>query len=208
MESGDKIKLCRFLAAVLGASILCIPPAFAQGTSARRSKIPPKATASLDELARKAEAARTSGRHQEALNLYEQVLRSRPGWIGGWWYVGMIHYDADQYGEAIPALKKVVTLDPKSGPGWAFLGLCEFSVAKYSDALIHLNKASTLGFGDAETARVGNYHRALLLNLNGKFREASEVLSSQFSQEKLTPQIAIARGWRYSICRFCPRNWM
>ena len=198
MEPGDKNKLCRFLAGVLGASMLCTLPLSAQGGSAGRSRArhpqPPQSSAKLDELAQKAEAARASGHPQEALELYTQVLRSRPNWTGGWWYVGMIHYDADRYAEAIPALKKVVTLDPKSGPGWAFLGLCEFRVAKYPDALVHLEKASTLGFGDAETARVGNYHRALLLNLNEKYREASEVLRSQFGQEKLTPQIAIARG--------------
>lgn len=198
MEPGDKIKLCRVLAGVLGVSVLCYSPGLGQSSSSGRSRSrqsqSTESSAKLDELARNAEAARASGDPQEALELYKQVLRARPNWTGGWWYVGMIHYDADRYAEAIPPLKKVVALDPKSGPGWAFLGLCEFSVTKYPEALVHLEKASSLGFGDAETARVGNYHRVLLLSLNGKFREASEVLRSQFGQEKLTPQIAIARG--------------
>ena len=148
----------------------------------------------LDELARKADLARDSGNLAEALQLYQQVLRSRPDWAMGWWYVGMIHYDADRYADAIPALKKVLLLSPKLGPGWAFLGLCEFSVGKYTEALTHLDQANKLGIGDAATARVANYHRVLILNLNGQFKEATQVLSSQFGKEKLTPQIAVAWG--------------
>jgi tetratricopeptide (TPR) repeat protein len=195
METCDKSVFRAFCVILVSASLLPISPALAQ-TSPRPTQSKPRKpqSANLDELARKAESARTAGRSKEALNLYQEVLRARPTWSEGWWYVGMIHYDSDQFAEAIPALKKVVQLDPKLGPGWAFLGLCEFSTAKYSEALIHLDRASTLGFGDAATARVGNYHRALILNMNGKFRDATEVLSSQFGQEKLTPQIAIAMG--------------
>jgi tetratricopeptide (TPR) repeat protein len=195
METCDKCVFRAFWVILVSASLLPISPALAQTNPQSTQSRPRKQqSADPDELARKAESARTAGRTKEALNLYQEVLRARPTWSEGWWYVGMIHYDSDQFAEAILALKKVVQFDPNLGPGWAFLGLCEFSTAKYSDALVHLDRASTLGFGDAATARVGNYHRALILNMNGKFRDATEVLSSQFRQEKLTPQIAIAMG--------------
>ncbi|HEX6879481.1 MAG TPA: tetratricopeptide repeat protein [Terriglobales bacterium] len=145
-------------------------------------------------MKRRAEAARISGQPAEALRLYQQALKLSPNWVEGWWYVGMIHYDADRFAEAIPALNKVIQFKPNMGPAWAFLGLCEFSTEKYKESLAHLERASELGFGDSATARVANYHRALLLNTNNKFNEAEDVLFSQFGQEKLTPQIAIAMG--------------
>ncbi len=199
MEIGEQSGvrcLCLFL---ISAALCCSPTgdARAQNTKkpapsnsgASRSK-----STAFEDLKRRAEAARASGQPLEALRLYQEALRISPNWAEGWWYVGMIHYDADRFPEAIPALTRVIQINPKMGQAWAFLGLCEFSTGKYKESLAHLERASKLGFGDSATARVANYHRALLLNAEGKFSQAADVLSSQFGQEKLTPQIAIAMG--------------
>ena len=197
METISKINLRQLWIVAAIASLFIVPPSFAQ--SGNKSAVRKRATgvadsAALDEKVRKADAARTAGNSGEALRLYEDVLRSRPNWAEGWWYVGTIHYDSDAFTKAIPAFERLLKLEPKYGPGWAFLGLCEFGVKKYPVALEHLQRASEFGFGDAATARVGNYHRALLLNAAGRFEEATSVLWTQFAQEKISPQVAVVMG--------------
>ena len=46
-------------------------------------------------------------------------------WAEGWFYVGTLYYDTDQYKDAQPAFTQSVKFEDKPA-GWAFLGLCEF----------------------------------------------------------------------------------
>lgn len=201
METGSNTGLRRLCVVVVSTLLFFSASVAAQSNPKSPKSRPPAkngspgaSAATLDELAKKAGVARASGNAPEALRLYQQVLKSRPNWTEGWWYVGMIHYDSDEFATAIPALEKVVKLEPRIGSGWAFLGLCKFRVQQYTEALRDLEQAHHLGFGDAATARVGNYHRGLLLNLNGNSDEATSVLAAQFSQEKASAQVAIAMG--------------
>jgi tetratricopeptide (TPR) repeat protein len=199
METGINLGVRQSWLVVVSALLLSSPILIAQTSANIKNHPRTHATgttdsAALDQMVHQADAARASGNPAEALRLYEKVLRSRPDWAEGWWYVGTIHYDANEFTQAIPALQKLLKLEPKLGPGWAFLGLCEYGTEKYAEALEHLGRANEFGFGDAATARVANYHRALLLNLNGRFGESTAVLSQQFGQEKISPQVAVAMG--------------
>ncbi|MFP5380192.1 MAG: tetratricopeptide repeat protein, partial [Vicinamibacteria bacterium] len=84
------------------------PPA--RATSKGKSAARPS-TASLDEVARKADAAREAGHLEEAVPLYEQVLASRPRWVEGWWYLGTSLYDLEDWPGARRAFDRVLRLD-------------------------------------------------------------------------------------------------
>jgi tetratricopeptide (TPR) repeat protein len=167
------------------------PPAPRRHSPASAANTTP---AALDEMASQADAARTSGDTKTAIRLYEQVLRARPAWPEGWWYLGTMLYDSDQFSKALPAFSRLTKLEPKMGSAWAFLGLCEFELRDYKSSLPHLRRAREIGIDDAGTARVSDYHLALLLNLDGRFEDAASVLIAQFGQERLTPQVATAMG--------------
>src|ERR1041384_3675522 len=92
----------------------------------------------FESLAKSAAAARDSGRPGDAIRDYKQALGLRPQWSEGWWYLGTLQYDSDQYAEAILAFQKLVQLAPDSGTGWSFLGLCEFETKDYANSLEHL----------------------------------------------------------------------
>jgi tetratricopeptide (TPR) repeat protein len=148
----------------------------------------------FEDLAKSATAAREAGKIEEALREYQRAVEIRTDWEEGWWYLGTLQYDADRFAEAIPALEKVVQLDPANGPAWNFLGLCEFETRDYEKSLLDLQKGQELGTGDdPEIARVARYHLALLLNRNGEFEKAFDMLSSAFGDQSPT-QAKIALG--------------
>ena len=101
--------------------------------------------ASFPELARQAAAARDANQQNEAIRLYRECVRLNPSWAEGWWYLGTLLYDGNQFAGGRDALARFVQNEPKSAPGWAMLGLCEFETAQYEPALAHLQRGLTLG---------------------------------------------------------------
>jgi tetratricopeptide (TPR) repeat protein len=97
--------------------------------------------ADFDALAQSAASARDSGRVSEAIPLYRRALDLRPDWAEGWWYLGTLLYDANQFRDAIPAFEKVLALAPNAPGTLNFLGLCEFETGDYDSALQHLDRA-------------------------------------------------------------------
>src|SRR4051794_5496334 len=55
------------------------------------------AAATFEDLAAQATAARAANHLPEAVKLYRQALEANSTWDEGWWYVGTILYDADDY---------------------------------------------------------------------------------------------------------------
>jgi tetratricopeptide (TPR) repeat protein len=151
--------------------------------------------ADFDSLARSAAAARDSGRASDAIPLYRRALELRPDWAEGWWYLGTLLYDANQFRDAIPAFQKVLTLAPGAPGTLNFLGLCEFETGDYDSALQHLDRAyPPRSQEDPQVARVATYHLALLLNRAGNFDRAAQILAKEFSLGAPSSQIAIAFG--------------
>ncbi len=152
-------------------------------------------TADFEAAAQSATAAREAGRADEAIRDYRRAVETNPRWEEGWWYLGTLLYDQDQYSDAIPALQKLVELVPSAGPAWDFLGLCEFETKNYENSLAHLEKGLALGDADdPETARVAKYHLALLLIRSGESDQAATLLASTLGQGELPAQIRIALG--------------
>ena len=166
---------------------LAVPLAMAQRPS------PPRKD--FERLAKAASAEREANRLPEALVLYQKALKLNPRWDEGWWYVGTIHYEADHYPEALAAFRNLPGLNPKLGPPWAMLGLCEFETGDYKNALIHLERGRTLGLsGNEELVNVTRYHQALLLNLQGQFEAAAELLDSLVNRGLSSETLKVALG--------------
>ena len=150
-------------------------------------------TDSFEGLARQATAAREEGKTEDAIHLYEGALQLKPDWTDGLWYLGTLYADAGRYRDAIPAFQKVTTAYPKLGPAWAYLGLCEFETKDFKSSLEHLQNARQFGFAEAPgVEKVATYHLALLLNLNGQFEDAWELLASKLGRNQLAEQTKTA----------------
>jgi tetratricopeptide (TPR) repeat protein len=124
-------------------------------------------------LAAQAAEARQQGDNARAIDLYQQALQRNPGWPDGWWYVGQLHYAANEYAQAIGSFTHYLSLVPKAAPATALRGLCEFELGEYEPALSDIQQALALGAADdARNAQILQYHEGLLLTRLGRFEEA------------------------------------
>jgi len=152
-------------------------------------------SAEFKKLAARATEAREQNRLPEAADLYEKALKLNPRWEEGWWYLGTIHYDANNYGEGVKAFHNLVELDRQSGAGLALLGLCEFETHDYANAFVHLEmtKAKSQALND-ELWNVVEYHLALLDILHGDFETATAPLFYLVRHNVLSQDVKMAIG--------------
>ena len=149
----------------------------------------------FEAIAAAAAAARDADKIDEAIGLYRQAVGLRPAWAEGWWFLGTLYYDHDNYAEAVPAFLRTAQIQQKVGAPWAMLALCEFQLARYDDAHVHLVQARTLGLGDnSELVRVMRYHDGLLSILKGDFEKAHETLSSLSYEGLKSEELIISLG--------------
>lgn len=174
MRSGPKLALC---VALLIGSVIAQP-----------SK---RTASSFEDVAARATAARTADKIDEALVLYRKAVALRPSWAEGWFYLGTLHYDRNEYLAASRAFRKVTALQPKSGTAFVMLGLSEFELRQDDLALKHLQAAEELGVSDDPSLRkTALLDEAILLQRKGRFDAARVPLDSlchehQESEESL-----------------------
>ena len=136
-------------------------------------------TSTFQSLADRAAAARDAEKLDEAIPLFRKALALRPRWSEGWWSLGTIYYDRDEYASAAAAFQKVVTLDPKQGTAMAMLGLCEFEVGHDANALRNIEASKNIGIlEDPQLRQVVLYREGVLLQRAGRFEGAQKALSS------------------------------
>ena len=147
-------------------------------------------SAQFDEAARNAAAAQKSGDLQGAQENYERGVKLRPSWEEGWRQLGAVYYMQARYPDAIKAFKNAVALDASHPEVWTVLGLSEYETADYKNALIHLERGKEMGFGgNAAAIKFATYHLALLLNLQGRFDQATDLLIPQVGPGPMSDQI-------------------
>jgi predicted Zn-dependent protease len=135
--------------------------------------------ADFSQLSASADEARNSGRLDEAAALYRKAVALRPAWAEGWWYLGTLLYDRNEYREAAQAFQKVAVLDSKAGTARVMLGLCEFALGDDDNALRHIQEGNEVGIAeDPQLHQVILYHEAVLLQRKGKFEGARQRLHS------------------------------
>ena len=145
------------------------PPSWAQ-----QRPTPP---GDFDQVAARADQARSANRIEEAIELYRKALSLRPRWAEGWWYLGALLYERDAFADSTVALSKATALNPKVGTAWVMLGLCEFKLGRFNDALTHIRQGRKLGASaDPQFKQVMLYHEGVLLIGKGDFETAQETL--------------------------------
>jgi tetratricopeptide (TPR) repeat protein len=149
----------------------------------------------FDEISRLADAERRAGHLEQAEAAYRSALNLRAGWAEGWRQLGTIAYMRGQYPDAVAALQQSVALETKLPDTWTLLGLSEFETNDYKNALIHLERGRALGFsGNAAAVRISRYHLALLLNREGDFDRAIDLLIPESAPGELADEIRFALG--------------
>ena len=163
--------------------------------AAAGQKAPEAASAAFDRASRAATGARTENRIEDAIGLYRQAVKLRPSWTEGWWFLGELLYDQNQYPEARDSLRRLIALDQTTGPGLALLGLCEFETKEYAKALNHIYQAHRLGLGDdPQIRRVVLFHEMLLLTRLQEYESAMQVLMSVVKDGGAGPAVIEAAG--------------
>ncbi len=173
-------------------AILLAPAAAAQP---KRAPVKKGVSPQFAELSSRAAAARDANRLDEAISLYLQALKTNPKWGEGWWYLGSMFYERDQYREARDAFQNLAIVDPKFPPGWTMLGLCEFKLREYGPALEHLRHGNAFGFGDnEELRRVARYHETILLNRSENYELAYDTLQRFIDKKSESREVIMALG--------------
>src|SRR4051794_2230652 len=101
--------------------------------------------ATFDELSARATAARDANQLADAVRLYRDALQLNPQWQEGWWSLGTILYDTNEYAGCREAMGRLVELKSDAAPAWGILGLCEFEVAEYAASLAHIQRTIESG---------------------------------------------------------------
>ena len=161
----------------------------AAGAAAQNGPTPP------DPLATEAAAARQNGDIPRAIDLYTQAVKKNPAWPDGWWYLGQMHYAANDYAQAVDAFTHYLGLVPNAGPATALRGLCEFELGSWDDSLRDLQRAVALGAADdVRNAQILRYHEVLLLTRAGRFEEALTAAQYFAKQNLSSPDLFVALG--------------
>jgi tetratricopeptide (TPR) repeat protein len=149
----------------------------------------------FESVVRQGEAAQQAGRLDEATKAYQTALRLHPDWGDAWRSLGTIAYMQSRYPDAVAALQKAVIAEPKQADAWTLLGLSEFECKDYKNARLHLERGGSLGFGgNAAAVKFAKYRLALLLNLDGDFDRATDLLIPEVGSGALASEIRIAMG--------------
>ena len=102
--------------------------------------------AAFQSLSKQADAARDAHQLPKAIDLYKRALKLKPAWEEGWWNLGSVAYDLDQYDECAAAFRRLSVLKPDGAPGWTMLGLCEFNLHHYGPTVEALTHVEEMGF--------------------------------------------------------------
>ena len=158
---------------------------------------------SFDQVAARAEQARQENRIAEAIELYRHGVSLQPQWGEGWWYLGTLLYERDDFAEAVEAFGRATVYNPQVGSAWVLRGLCEFKLNRFDDALKHLQQGRRLGVGSAPQLRpVMLYHEGVLLLGRGQFEQAQETLDRLSSEGTENENMTMALG--LSVLRIRP----
>lgn len=174
---------------------LAAPKAAEPAAAAKSQKPVAAVNPAFDKLIQAANEARQAERWVEAVALYERIVKIKPDYVEGYWYLGTSSYTLDDHALCRTAFRKVVSLAPKNGAAYAFLGLCEFALKDYDRSLPHLLQSRTLGVGDTgELGGVARYHAAILMSRMEQFEQALETLGEFAAEGNDNPRVIEAMG--------------
>ncbi len=155
----------------------------------------PSSAPTFEAVSRQAEQARDAKHLDDAVTLYKKALKLNPSWVDGWWNLGSIAYDQDNYAECAPSFLNLASLKPDSAPAWTMSGLCEYRLRNFPAALESLSHAERLEFAEPhELSRTARLHLALVLIKTGYFERAIVTLTNLTRFDKKAADISVAAG--------------
>jgi tetratricopeptide (TPR) repeat protein len=176
-------------------SLLFSLVALAFATALHSQTPQPSPNPAFDQLVSQASAARANGDLAQASALYTQALALNPSWPDGWWYLGQIHYAANEYPQAVDAFTHYLDLMPNAAPATALRGLCEFELREFDPSLRDVQRALALGAADdSRNTQILRYHEALLLTRLNRFEEALAAYGYFGKQHLSSDDIYVAIG--------------
>jgi tetratricopeptide (TPR) repeat protein len=165
------------------------------GTSGQQPAAATDSENSFEALAQKAAAAQAAGQMDATVTYYQRALALRPEWEEGWRNLGTVYYASARYADAVVALKNAVAINARNGNSWTLLGLSEFETKDYKNSRIHLERGRDLGLAaNAAAVRFARYHLAVLLNRDGDFDRATELLTPESGSGPLEEQVKFVLG--------------
>jgi predicted Zn-dependent protease len=171
---------------VLVATLLSASSALAQ---------PAKPSPSFEARATQAAAARDAGKLDEAVALYRALVKEKPAWEEGHWYLGSLLYELDRPKEARTAFAALIARQPEHAGAFGMKGLCEFQIGLHEEALRTLLRSRSLGIAKTPgIATVVRYHAGILLTKFGEFEVGYSVLSELALDGQESPQVIEAFG--------------
>jgi tetratricopeptide (TPR) repeat protein len=185
---------------VIAAVLLSATPLAAQKPVApqKPATATPRATApsaQFETLLKTATEARQAERWDEAIALYQKIVKLRPDYVEGYWYQGTAYYSLEDYAKCRESFRRVLRLAPKNGAAYAFLGLCEFGLKDYDRALPDLVHSRLLGVGDTgDLGAIARYHAGMLMTRSEQFEQALETLGEFALEGNDNPRIVEAMG--------------
>jgi tetratricopeptide (TPR) repeat protein len=146
-------------------------------------------------LAAQAEQASRQNRLDDAVSLYRKALALKPSWSEGWWSLGTIQYDRNNFKSAAVAFQHASALEPKKGSPRIMLGLCEFELDQDDAALKHIEEGKKLGLNpDPQFQQVMLYHEGVLLSRKGRFNAAGELFAQLSKSGVQSDDLTLALG--------------
>ncbi len=154
-----------------------------------------ESASSFDDLAGRAAAARDQGNIPLAVELYGKAEQLKPDWAEGWFYLGMLQYEGNQFPQAIEAFNHLLQLQPTAVPAMALRGLCEFETSAYGDSLRDLEEAVAHGAAnEPRNAQIIRFHLAQLLAHAGRFQDALDQYKFFATQKVDAPDLLLGVG--------------
>jgi len=130
------------------------------------------------QLSEQAAKASEENRLDDAALLYRKAVTLQPRWAVGWWALGTLEYDKNQYAAAARAFEKLIALRPANGSAHAMLGLCRVELKQDPEALKHLTSAEQLGvLEDSQLRRVVLYQLGSVQLRSRRFSDAKATFS-------------------------------
>jgi tetratricopeptide (TPR) repeat protein len=171
------------------------PPAApaAQKEAPSREELP--ATPEFLRVSAEAAKAREANQLDEAIALYQKAVTIKPDWAEGWFHLGTMTYELNQYELCRDAFRRVSFAKPTNPVSWGLMGLCEFNLKQHDAALEHLLRARTLGIaGQQAVAPAVRYHAGILLNRMAQYDQAIQLLNEFAVEGNDNPRVIEAFG--------------
>jgi tetratricopeptide (TPR) repeat protein len=154
---------------------------------------------SFDQVAAGAAAARANNDMPRAIELYTEAVRLNAQWAEGWWFLGLMHFQSEDYTDAREEFTHFLDLKTDrtkfNAQATALRGLSEFEMADYAHALPDLGQG--IAMGAAEDAASGSFlqtREAQALTRLGHFDEALGIYTSLANKGEITPELKISVG--------------